>query len=327
MNRTQQILGGLLIVQIIISVILFWPQPAAESGEPLFSELNADQIVAFAVEDDSGKTIGFERVEDGWVISGTDGYPANAQKIDPLLEGIVEIKTGRLVASKAESYTRLQVGDDDFARRFWFKDSSGNENILYIGSSAGAAATHVRKAGMDEVFLTDKVSSWQISTATNSWADVVYVSIPREQMQSMTLENPNGFFEFVNEGTAEEDNWVMLSLGEGEEFNSNNLVSMLTRLTNLQMNKPLGTQELPEYGLAEPTAVVTLEHTDEEGNPQTLVLRIGALDPVDNNYHIHASSSEYYVKIPKYSMQDFVERSKEAFLVTEEAGETEGSAE
>jgi hypothetical protein len=136
-------------------------------------------------------------------------------------------------------------------------------------------------------------------------------------MQRMVLENPQGTLEFVNQGTAEEQKWVMLGLQPDEEFNSNNLVSMLTRLTNLQMNKPLGKEELPEYGLTEPAAVVTLDYVDEEGNPQTLILKVGALDPTDNNFYAYASTSDYYVKMPKFALQDFVERSRDVFLVQE----------
>lgn len=321
MTRTQQILSVVLVAQIILAVIVFWPQPVAERGELLFEDLSADQIVAIAIDDDTGNSVALERDGDGWVVSNTDGYPANAEKIEPLLEKLAEIKTGRMVASNPESYDRLQVGDDSFMRRIWFKDASGSEFILFTGSSVGAGATHVRRAGAGEVFLTDRVNSWEFGSEARNWIDVVYLAIPREQMTHMVMENASGTLEFVNQGTGEEDNWMMLGLEEGETFNPNNLVSMLTRLTNLQMTRPLGKEELAEYGFDAPNATITLDYVDEEGNPQTLVLRVGALDPGDNHYFTHASTSEYYVKIPRYSMQDFVERSKDVFLMTEETAE------
>ena len=133
----------------------------------------------------------------------------------------------------------------------------------------------------------------------------------------MTLENASGTLDFINIGV-EEAEWLMDGLGADEQFNANNLVSMLTRLTGLQMNRPLGKTELPEYGLDEPAAVVTLKYQDDADEIQTLVLRVGALTESGSYYYVHASNSEYYVEIAKSSMQDFVERSREVFLVTEE---------
>jgi hypothetical protein len=321
MTRIQQILGAVLAAQIIAAAILFWPQPAAEQAQPLFGEIDADQITAFSIDDGTGNSLAFERMENDWVVSETDGYPANSEKINELLGKIVEVSTGRMVASNPDSYARLQVGEDSYMRRLWFKDNSGTDYVLFAGSTVGAGATHIRKDGDREVYLTDKVSGWQLGTQAQNWMDVIYVTIPREQMQRVTIENASGKLEFVNEREGETDNWVMLNLEEGEEFNPNNLVSMLTRFTNLQFNRPLGTEELPAFGMDAPKAVVTLDYTDEEGSPKTLILRIGTLDEGEKNFYAHASTSEQYVKIPKFSLNDFVERTKEVFLVTEASEE------
>jgi hypothetical protein len=319
MNRTQQILSGLIVVQIALAVVVLWPNSTKlVEGKPLFPDLNADQIVAFSVDDNNAHHVALERSESGWILSNSDGYAADAEKIDPLLAKMVSIQTGRQVASKAESFARLQVADEDFLRRVWFKDVNGNEYILFVGSSVGAAATHVRKAGTNDVLLTDQVSSYEFGSEARNWIDVVYLAIPREQMTAMALENAAGTLEFVNQGTPEAENWVMMGLPKGEEFNSNNLVSMLTRLTNLQMTAPLGKTEKPEFGLDKPSAVVTVTYQDADAGAQTVVLRIGALDAADNSYYVHASNAEYYVKIPKYSLQDFVDRTMDVFLKTEE---------
>jgi hypothetical protein len=319
MNRMQQILAGVLIAQIILAVFMFWPEPARQPGVALLGSLTADQIVSFSVADNSGNSVALERSGEAWVISGTDGFPAKTDTITPLLEELVQVKTGRTVASNPDSFDRLQVADEGFLRRLTLTDAQGQEHVLYIGSSVGVAATHVRLAGSNDVLLTDMVTSFDFGSQARNWIDVVYLTIPREQMTHMTLQNPNGTYEFTNLGSGGVDEWVMAGLADGEQFNPNNLVSMLTRLTNLQMSKPMGKQELPEYGLEAPVAVVTLDYTDEAGTQQQLILRIGALDPEDNNYVIHASTAEYIVKIPSFSMADFVERSKEVFLQTEDS--------
>ncbi len=318
MNRTQQILTGLLVVQIVAAVLVFMPQKTTTVSEPLFGELTVEQIETLMIEDNQGNSVQLERTTDGWILSNSDDYPANAETIEALLEKVVAIKTGRLIATSAESYKRLQVAEDDFARRVTFTTQDGEEHVLYVGSLAGSGATHVRAANLKEVYLTDAVTSYDFISQVKGWINAVYVAIPTEKMQRMTLENASGTLDFVNVGVQEAE-WVMDGLAEDEEFNPNNLTSMLTRLTNLQMYRPLGKTELPEYGFDEPLAVVTLKYLDDADETQTLVLRVGALTEDGSYYYVHASVSEYYVEIPKSSMGDYVERSREVFLVIEEA--------
>ena len=319
MNRTQQILTGVLIVQIILAVVTLWPEPPKEPGVALLGGITADQITSFSVADNTGSVVTLERSGDTWVISGTDDFPANSETVTKVLEDLVLVKTGRTVATSPDSFARLQVADDDFLRRIWIKDDQGKEYTLYLGSTVGTSATHVRLSGSNETLLTDMVTAYDFGNSVRNWIDPTYVEVPRAQMTKMTLQNSTGTYEFTNEGTSEEENWVMAGLKSGEVFNPNNMVSMLTRLTNLQMTVPLGKTEKPEYGMDEPSAIVTLDYTDDAGNAQQLVLTVGALDETDGTYYVHASTSEYYVKIQSYTMTDFVERSKEIFLKADAA--------
>lgn len=318
MNRTQQILTGVLIVQIVLAVFLLWPAPAKAAGVPLLGGITADQITSFSVTDNAGSRVELERSGEGWVISGTDGFPAKTEIITTVLENLVQVKSGRTVATSAESLARLRVADNDFLRQITVNDDLGNEHILYLGSTVGTSATHVRLAGSNEVMLTDKVTGYDFGGSAKIWIDPVYVAVAREKMTKMTLQNSTGAYEFTNAGTGGGEIWVMAGLKSGEALNPNNLGSLLTRLTNLQMSVPLGKTEKPEYGLQNPTAVVTLDYSDESGALQQMVLTVGALDDTDKTYFVHASTSEYYVKMLANNLKDFVERSREVFLQTDQ---------
>ncbi len=317
MNRTQQILAGVLIAQIALAVFMLWPQPAKAAGEPLLGGLTADQIVSFTVSDTSGNSATLEKDGEAWVLADSDGFPADSETINTLMADVVQISTGRTVTKTAESHARLQVAEDDYLRRVVLVDAEGKEYTLYVGSSIGTSSTHVRLEGSNEVLLTDKVTGYDFGSEPRNWIEATYVTVDRAKMTGMTLQNANGTFKFTNEGTAEEENWVMADLAEGEIFNPNNMVSMLTRLGNLQIKKPLGKTELPEYGMEKPSAVVTLDYLDESGAAQQLVVTVGAFDEADESYYVKASTSDYYVKISSYTMTDFAERSKVDFLPAE----------
>lgn len=319
MNRTQQILTGILVLQILVAALVFWP---SEGGVvevvPLFENVNVEDVVSFSVDDTDGNHVEMAKTDEGWVLPNNGDFPITAEKIDTVLEKIFEIRTNRQITRTKDSHSRLKVADDDFVRRIWFEDTAGNQYILFMGESSAVAATNVRRAGDDNVYLTGETSSWEFGSQIKNWIDVVYLSIPQEEIITIDIENAHGKLEFEM-GTDGE--WMMHGLTEGEEFNPNNLISMVTRLTGLQMNAPLGIVEKPEYGFDNPSAVVTIRTQNEDGEQDTIILRVGSQSIEDNDYIIHASNSEYFVKVNSYTVSDFVERDKEVFLVAVEEAE------
>jgi hypothetical protein len=324
MKRTQQILAAVLIVQALLVAWVYWPKntPAA-SGEPLFTDLTTDQIVALTIDDDQGNHVELARNGDSWVLPNADDYAIQSDKIDPVLENILAMKTGRLVARNETSFPQLKVGENDFLRRVWFKDSNNKEYIFYVGTLAGAGATHVRRADQNDVYLTDTLSSYDLGSQPKSWIDINYVAIPTDQMEGMMFQNANGTFEFAK---TSDDVWSMKGLEGDEQFNQNNLMSMLTRLSGLQMSEPLGKTDKPEYGMDNPSAVITVLYQPTDGDEQTLVLTIGAQNPDDSSYVAYSDQSGYYVTVAGYTVQDFIDRDKTNFLVQEPTATPEATA-
>ncbi|MCJ7625840.1 MAG: DUF4340 domain-containing protein [Anaerolineaceae bacterium] len=319
MNRTQQILTGILILQILVAAFVFWPDAGGVVEDvPIFENINVEDVVSFSVDDADGNHVEMVKTGDGWVLPDNGNFPVTAEKIDTVLEHLFEIRTNRLITRTKDSHSRLQVADDDFVRRVWLEDTAGNQYILFIGGSSAAAATHVRRAGDDNVYLSSAVSSWEFGNQIKNWIDVVYLSIPSEEIIAINIENAHGKLEFEKGPDGE---WLMRGLTEGEEFNPNNLMSMVSRLANIQMDVPLGTDEKPEYGFDTPSAVITVYTQNEEGDQDTIILRVGGQSVDGKSYFLSASNSEYYVKVASYTVQDFIDRDKEVFLVAEEQAE------
>ena len=109
MNRTQQILTGVLVVQIVLAVFLLWPEPAKVEGVSLLGGITADQITSFTIYDATGGEVTVEKSGDAWIIANTEDFPANSDTISTILENLVQVKTGRTVATSSESNARLKV--------------------------------------------------------------------------------------------------------------------------------------------------------------------------------------------------------------------------
>ena len=80
------------------------------------------------------------------------------------------------------------------------------------------------------------------------------------------------------------------------------------------MMRPLGKEEKAEYGLDSPAAVVTIKTHTEAGGAQPAVLRVGAQDPADQSYVLHASGSAWVVRVNSYTVSSWISQTREGLL-------------
>ena len=310
MKRHNQILVGILVVQVILSVVVFWPRSVAtaESG-PVFPDLEASDVVALTVTDADGNSILLRQGAAGgaWVLPEADDYPAQGDTITSLVDKIVALTTGRLVTRTDASHKQLQVAADDFVRRIALETADGEQYTLYLGSSPRYGAAHFRVDGQREAYLTSDISTWEVNATANSWIDTAYLSVAQDGVTEMTLENANGTFAFTKDDAG---NWTMAGLGADETLDATKVTTVLQRVTTVTMVSPLGKEEQAGYGMGEPNAVVTLKTADK-----TVTLRVGAQDPGDNTYVVKSSESPYYVRVSDYAVQNLVENAGDDFLV------------
>lgn len=306
MKWYNRILAGILVFQIILSVVVFWPRSAVTgASEPLFPDLKAGDIVALAITETDGNSIRLKKVSEDWVLPDADDYPAQADKITPLLDKIVGLTTGRLVTRTDASHKRLQVAPDDFVRRIDFEAADGTRHTLYLGSSPRYGATHFRVEGQSETYLTGELSTWEAKAEAASWVDTAYLSVPRDDITKVTLENTNGTFIFTKD---DEGKWTMDGLAADETLNENKVTALIQQAASVNMVRPLGKEEQAAYGMDEPNAMATLETSDK-----TITLRVGAKDPDKNSYVVISSESPYYVQVSGYSLTN-LENTRDDFL-------------
>jgi hypothetical protein len=307
MKRHNQILVSILVVQIILSVIVFWPRATvAVENEPLFPDLESGDVVVLIITDADGNSIRLTKVGGAWVLPEADDYPAQADKITPLLDKIAGLTTGRLVTRTDASHKRLQVSPDAFQRRIDFETEGGTKHTLYLGSSPSYGATHFRVDGQSETYLTDAISAWETGANAAAWVGSAYVSVTLADVTRMTLENTNGTFTFTRD---DGDNWTMEGLAADETLAETRVTASVRQAASVNMVRPLGKEDQVAYGMDEPNAVATLETDDG-----TITLRVGAKDPDTSSYVVISSESPYYVQVSEFNVKDLVENTRDDFL-------------
>ncbi|MEZ4620613.1 MAG: DUF4340 domain-containing protein [Caldilineaceae bacterium] len=318
MNRRNQILSGLLALQLILIAVLFWPGRGANaSAAALFPDLTVNDIQAMTIQQGE-QQVQVARGGDGWVLPGADDFPVTALTATDVISKVLQIDTRRLVADNTSSHARLQVTAEDAQRTVTLETKTGDELTLLVGSSPSFRSTNVRRGDSDAVYLTSSIQATDLRTDYGNWVDTSYLAIPQSDKQSITVENAQTSLTFTKVST---DTWTLADLTADETFNQNNLTSLLTRFSGLNMVKPLGKSAQPEYGMDNPAATVTIVHQPAGGSAETTTLTVGAA-PLDNgNYVVKSSASDYYVEVASFSVENLINRGRANYLTQPEAGD------
>jgi hypothetical protein len=311
-SRLNQILAVILVVQLAVAAFVLWPRPSASSQEePLLGGMDPNEVATVTLTDAEGQTIRLARNGENWVLPEADDYPAQGENVSDLLDKLGGLQADRLVAQTSSSHRRLGVAEDDFRARIDLEMDDGSEHTLYVGSSPTFGVTHVRVDGEDQVYLVSDLSVQDARAQATAWVDRTYFEVDKEQIVAFTLENQSGLLKFIKVG----EDWMLEDQGPDETVDQDSVESLLDRAATIALVRPLGKEELDAYGMADPVAVVVLTVQTEDSGRQERTLRVGAQDPEDNSYVVTSSESPYYVRVSEFTVQDLVEKGRDAFLV------------
>lgn len=320
MNKLNRILIVILVLQLALVAVVFWPRQAnTEEVQSLFPNLETSRVVRVTITGADGEQIELAKEGADWVLPQADNYPVQSSEVSAMIDKIVGLQTGQMVTETSGSQERLGVADDSFERRVELELDDGTRYTLYVGTSPSFGATHVRAGGEDQVYLTTELLTSDVGILPTDWADRTYFSVPEDQVMRLSLENQNGAFTFIRlvsggELAPVQEVWSMADLAQDETLNIAAVRTLLNRATSVAMQRPLGTEEKPEYGMDSPAAVVTLRTQSEEGGAKNYTLLVGAKNPEDGSYVVISSESPYYVQVSEFAVQSFVENARQSFL-------------
>lgn len=317
MTKIQRILAGILALQLLAAVVVFWPRNVAGAETVAFFDgVTADQVVGLSIVDNEGARVDLARQGDGWVLADGGDYPAKTETITPVLDKIVALQSNRLVARTAASQKQLQVAADDFVRQVTVTLADGSSKGFYLGSATNFRATNFRMDGQNNTYLVADLNIYELSANATSWVDTAYVSgIAQDSVTGLTLSNGDGTLTFVKDDAG---TWTLDGLAEGEMLDTTLFNSLLSRVINLRLVQPLGTTAA-DYGMDQPQATITVVSSGDAGT-QTDTITVGGRlgdqddDPSNNNYIVKWSGSPYYVAVAPFSAQDLVNQGRADFI-------------
>jgi hypothetical protein len=313
MSRGNQILTAVLVVQLALIALVFWPRSAEPTGGALlFKGLDTEKIVQLTVYDPVEGQIRLAKVTGEWVLPGADDFACKEGAVSGVLDKVASLQSDRLVAETKASHERLQVAEENYVRMVVLSEADGTTYTLYLGSAPSYGAIHARVGREDQVYLVSGVSSADVPARAAGWIDTAYLTLQQDQVVDIVLENANGQFAFTRPDA--EGAWTMAGLAADEALNEGAVNSLLSQVSSVRMMQPLGLEQDPGYGLDDPTVAITVRTRDAEGETAEYRLLVGAQRGDEGAYYAKGSTSPYYVTIAAYTADGWIARTREAFL-------------
>lgn len=324
MNKLNKTLTGLLALQLIIMVLAF--SLGGRDGDlvagPLFPDFRKEAAEKLTVYSERDKKVELTKEEGRWTVPAEQGYPADNEKVDGVLEKISELETGSLISSDRSSHKRLKVSENQYNRLVEIEGAGGDAKFrLFLGSSPVYRKVYVRSGTGDEVYQTGGIAAWELPAEPSSWLDHKYLDLKEEAVSSVEIENASGSMRFKRD---ESGAWTLEGLNEGVRLRQDEWKKLLKKALYIRMDKPLGSREEAKWGLDRPALTLRMETAaSREGGAgtETVTIRFGKKDEEKNLHVAKSSLSSFFVKVSAYSVSELVEAEKSGLVEKKTEGE------
>jgi hypothetical protein len=316
LNRT---LGIALVAQLVLLVGVSFAKDEPKMAPPskVFPDFVADKVTEIEISGDAAtggapgagaptfKSVKLAKSGTSWGIASADGYPVDTTKVTTFLESVGKLKSGGAVVSKDSYYKKLEVADDDYQRKVTLTHDGKTVSFL-VGSSPGFKRVHLRVAGEKDVRLVEGLSAWDVGYRASDWVDRAFVKIPEADVWGLTLDNSKGRVQLERSPSGE---WAVLGAKPDQVVKKSAVDELVRKVAAINLEEPIGKADKPEHGFAAPQASVTLVvgTSSIAGTPPktttTQTVRIGGKAAEGNAYYVRASTSEYVVSAPGWSVE------------------------
>lgn len=240
MKLRKRWLSSSLAVQVLLASFLFF------HFESTLTDSDPDPLVDISVESvnrisikDKNTELTLVKAENEWRIDSEEGLPADAEKLQQVLEDISAFRPGIPVVTQRNSHERFDVAEDAFYRQIELFNDNQLATSFYVGGTPAMNQSYVRMDEASEVY-TLGLNRYQLSTSASSWLDSALLST------GGINRIDHSDWQAIRDG----DNW-QLTRSDGEQIDQDvanqkigKLVSSLENLNVLSQTKDLDAELL-----------------------------------------------------------------------------------
>lgn len=205
MRARNLVILAVITLVIITAAVVASLSRAPQSGKEktlLFPELkdtinNTSEVIIRGQD----RAVTLLKQDGRWVVQQADGYPADFEKLKPLLVGMTALRIVEEKTSTPELYPRLGVEDPDdpnaSSHLLVLKDDSGQTLAeLIVGksrrdpASADGGGLYVRPPDQAQSLLVE--GQLTVSSQITDWFDQHLFNIKPDRIESIVIRHPDG---------------------------------------------------------------------------------------------------------------------------------------
>ena len=245
----------LLMVQLGLVALTHLRQRPMETQSktgPLLT-IPAAGVDELLLEDGEGRKLALNKQGDRWVLPGLGNFPADAARIQGLLDQLTGARRGWPEATTSEAAIRFKVAANRFERRLTVRAGGKDLGLVYFGSSPGLRKVYLRVDG-DNHIQTLALDASRLDLGVDAWIDTGLLRLEARQINAVELPD----LRLVSQGEA----MYPADLQAGEEPVRERVEALVKTIAELRIVAVLGRETRPEYGLDKPALHFTVELAD-----------------------------------------------------------------
>jgi len=318
MQKTVTILAALLAVQLVLVVAMSFSGhglAAVRPDTPLIS-LGDHKVDRVEIDAPDKRRLVLVRRDKGWVLPGSDGFPADQAKVDHLISTLKGLQRGFAVATTAGAQKRFLVSDADYKRKLVLAQGDTALATVYFGTSPGLRRVHARTAKDAAVYATG-FGLYDAPLEAEAWEDKALLHVPAADIEKIDLADvslsrlPPTASASGDQSKVSEGPWTDTALPAGEVVNQAHSAEFVQQVAALGFASVLGTKALPDYGLETPRLTFKVER--KNGTVETY--RLGRRDK-QKDYVLKVSSRPEYFRLTGAGGEALIEAAGRDRLVS-----------
>ncbi len=154
MNHWVSALLVVMIIQCGLVVVVFWPELSAQQHyvKQVFAPFPVNAIDELRIGDEFDNEAVLIRSGEQWLLPDLDSLPANATKINGLLQKLTTQSGNWPVADSSTARQRFQVADYYYQKRLTLFSGGQKLGTIFFGTSPGFRKTHARNDKQDKIY-------------------------------------------------------------------------------------------------------------------------------------------------------------------------------
>jgi len=312
--KTTVILFGIFIILLVFVYLFEGPLSERERKKAkevidLFPDFEKERATKIEVKS-SAQEVSLERKEEGWLISDTDGFIADPQLVDSVLDTMKNLTRENIASKNPEKQQLFEVTK---GKGIEVKVSDAEQKILahfYIGKTGpNFFSTYLRKEGSDEVLLTGGYTKSTFDKSIKNWRDKTIFDFPPDTITQLSLKTSK---EEVVLEKDEKGDW-QITKPERVTTKKEEVVNIGTTLASLKAIDFAEDDNLKKYQLDKPQITITAILEDKVEKR----LLIGKKHEEKSQYYVKNQAKKTIFLVGKYqidkmnkSLEDLKEEEK-----------------